>query len=73
MYRIMLALFCQKSVKLMQTSAKNIKICGVFFYMIEKNRNRKELMYDLVSITTKLSSCATFTVNKITHRCIIET
>lgn len=68
MHRIMLALFCQKSVKLMQNSAKSIKMCGVFFYMIGRNGNRKELMYDLVSITTKLSSCATFTINKITYR-----
>lgn len=48
----------------MQNSAKNIKMRGVFFYMIGRNWNRKELMYDLVSITTKLSSCATFTINK---------
>lgn len=64
----MLAPLCQKSVKLMQNSAKNTKKCGVFFYMTGRNGNRKESMYDLVSIAPKLSSCATFTINKITYR-----
>lgn len=54
------------SAKFMQNSVKSFNMCRFFFLMIGRHGAWKELLIDLTLIISKLSSCAIFTMNKIT-------